>query len=199
MISGTMSSFFSRRSFRVGSLLGLGGAVFSFLAVVVSTVLLETFALRKTVDGGSLNTMFPGFVYACVAIMKIMLVAAPIYIVAGFFSGIRNEDQAASPYPTCSIRALSICVLVPVIGAISILLAQNIYLENFAHTSQFAVTVMFCMILAAVVVGVVGVVKKETPRTLSFLTLLVTVTIALTFVWFEFYKFGFDQDRWNNI
>ena len=46
-------------------------------SVVLATVVLEMFALRLE-GGGSLTTMFPGFVYTNVLILKVRLVEAAV-------------------------------------------------------------------------------------------------------------------------
>lgn len=173
-------------------------------SAVLATVLLEAFAIRLE-GGGSLNTMFPGYVYANALIMKVTIVEAVILATLAMVNrlaiGNLSDKQSAS-FSKLAVVALVLPALAPIVGAIAILIAQSfgeVSINSFAYFSRSGVFSMMIVLVASSLVSVASIVRRDRPIAGAVLALAMSIVCLAIFRYWEFYKIGFDQDRWNNI
>ena len=175
------------------------------VSVVLTAVLLDSFLIRY--DRGSVTTMLPGFVYAIALILKISLVEAAVLGVFAFVTtalGRPADEHWRVPFWT-SLSVL-LPTAAPLMGTLVILLAQTIVdgpdadtIGYFTRLSRTGVFAMIGLLIAAIASGIVALVRRERPRGLPMIPLATTVFVLSLFQYWEFYKLGFDQDRWNAI
>jgi type IV secretory pathway TrbL component len=76
------------------------------------------------------------------------------------------------------------------------LIHQDHLLATYPSAARLPVFVMMAIIVVTLAFGVVGLRRKEQPRSLAILTLLTNVVLLGLFWHFQFYALGFDQDTW---
>lgn len=105
--------------------------------------------------------------------------------------------------PVWSVLSVALTPLTPLIGALAVVVAQafvgkseGIAMSDFPLISRTGVLVMLAWIAAGMVAGLIALLKRERPRSLSLFGVVTNVFLIGLFWYFEFYKLGFDQDRW---
>lgn len=177
------------------------------LSAVLGAVVLELFAIRVE-GGGSLTTMFPGFVYANAMILKISLLEVACLFILGiaiYFIG-RTGDQETWMLPGAAIVSILLPAAAPLVGAIAIVVTQSKWdvpirysIDYFSRVSQVGVFVLVGALTVSVLTGVYSLIRHERPRSISLVSIATAITYLLLVRYWEFYKLGFDQDLWNNI
>lgn len=138
----------SRHNFLTWGAMSVTLIFVTMLCVILAAVLTDTLVVRPTVNGGSINTLLPGWTYATATIMKVCLVAGVgsavfavvNYVLLRWFLNFRRSsigqigDRQAQPINPAigfgkngSILAILSVFLTPLtqlIGALTILLAQ---------------------------------------------------------------------------
>ena len=188
-------------SARITAFAAAGLFVSTVAAAVVSAVVLELFTIRR-VDGGSLTTHFPGYVYANATVLKVLLFeTAALFlsvIVLLFKRGVPDTIRIPR-FGLTSIFAQPAALL---ISAFTVVAVQNfgthITAENTSYISRLGVFVLLGAIAAGAVLGIIGFLKKEQPVAISSIGLLSNLLLLILFYYFQFYKLGFDQDNWAN-
>ena len=174
---------------------------------VLTAFLLDIFAIRL-VDGGSITTMFPGFVYANALILKVTLFEAILLAAYSIANRMyyRWRKKEASATPVWGNLSLLLPTTAPLVGALVILVAQTLTdtpagfsLNYFTQFSRMAVLSMMGIIAIADLFAIVSLVRREKPIGVAVISLAVTIVYWVLFRYWEFYRLGFDQDRWNDI
>lgn len=177
------------------------------ISFVLATVLLELFAIRL-VDGGSLTTMFPGYVYATALIAKTSLIVSAILFLAAIGERLyeRRLEDVSQSAPFWGIVSLLLPAVAPLIGAIVILVGQSLAdtpkgfsATYFSEFSRAAVVTMMVMIAVSDVSAIRSLIRRERPIGVAVIGLLTTIVYWVLFLYWEFYRLGFDQDKWNGI
>jgi hypothetical protein len=70
------------------------------------------------------------------------------------------------------------------------------FMSYMSLISRKGVLVMLAWITASMLLGVLGLLKRERPRSLSMFGVVISTCLIALFWYFQFYKLGFDQDRW---
>ena len=175
------------------------------VSLILTAVLLDSFLIRY--DRGSVTTMLPGFVYAIALILKISLVEAAILGVFAFVTmAVSKPSEARSKIPFWTILSVLLPAAAPLLGTLVILITQSIAdrpdadtVSYFSRISRTGVFTLMVILVAAIVSAIVGLVRRERPRGLLLIALATSVFVLALFQYFEFYKLGFDQDRWNAV
>ena len=176
------------------------------LSVILTALLLDSFLVRY--DRGSVTTMLPGFVYANALMMKLgLLEAAVLGVVAvwSLFSARRSKDDAVlNRIPFCAIGSVLLPAVAPFVGTLSILVTQAIVgkpvgdtLDYFTTISRTGVFALIGVLAVSLVLSITALVRRERPIGFSIVGLSTTALLLTLFFYWEFYKYGFDQDRWN--
>lgn len=190
---------------------GILAAIFAgamAVSVVLTAILLDSFLIRY--DRGSVTTMLPGFVYALVLILKAGLVEAAVLGVFAFVTMAvrRREAEYAGEnhLPVWTIAAVLMPAMAPLIGTLVILATQMVIdkpaadtLGYFTRISRTGVLALMGILLASIAAAIVSLVRRERPSGLSTIPIVTGSLLLTLFVYWEFYKLGFDQDRWNDI
>ena len=175
------------------------------VSVVLTAVLLDSFLIRY--DRGSVTTMLPGFVYAIAFILKTSLVEAAVLGVFAFVTMASGRpSEAQSKVPSWTIFSILLPAAAPLLGTLVILVTQAIAdkpdadtVSYFTRISRTGVFAMIGILVAAIVSAIVALVRRERPRGLPLIALATSIFVLVLFQYWEFYKLGFDQDRWNAI
>ena len=175
------------------------------VSLILTAVLLDSLLIRY--DRGSVTTMLPGFVYAVALILKISLVEAAILGVFAFVTmAVSKPSEARSKIPFWTILSVLLPAAEPLLGTLVILVTQSIVarpdadtVSYFSRISRTGVFTLMLILVAAIVSAIVGLVRRERPRGLPLVALATSVFVLALFQYFEFYKLGFDQDRWNAV
>jgi hypothetical protein len=188
------------------------------LSVILATVILDKFILRGA--AGSLTTMFPGFVYSAALTMKVCIAEGLVLIsltLIDWATSTSREKRAAIPpkeridasastngdFPKWASLSVVLTPLAPLVGAVAILISQaltskppDLSLAYFSALSRAGVLVsLLCLVAGAVSAGM-ALARREEPQRLSILPAASNAFLICMFWYFEFYKLGFDQDRW---
>lgn len=112
-------------------------------------------------------------------------------------------DHSAKGIPIWGILSVALPPFTPLIGALAVLIAQALedrpdgasmsYLSLISHKG---VVVMLAWITASMILGVLALLRRERPRSLSLLGVATSACLIGLFWYCQFYKLGFDQDRW---
>ena len=169
--------------------------------------MLDTLTVRPIVDGGSITTLLPGAVYGSVLVMKVCIGLSFVLMLTGLGIHFMSRKPATeSPFPIWSVVSLIIPPLVPLGMAIGILMLQTltdypdgVSITTFRQLSRSGVFIMIGMLSLAVIASFVGILRREKPRGFALVGLVTNVLLLAVFRYWEFYKLGFDQDRWNDV
>ncbi len=169
----------------------------TFWSGVIAAVSLDAFIERPEVGGGSVTTIIPGFTYATATVMKVCILAGLASIVISLI------NRGASNLPIWGVASTALAPLTPLVGTLVVLIAQRFAfsvdgpsISDFSQISRVAVFVSLFFISAGVVSAVISLVKRERPRMVPVVGLIVNATLIALFWHFEFYAVGFDQDTW---
>ena len=176
------------------------------LCATLAAATLDIFVRRPEQGGGSITTLLPGLVYASATVMKVCLVSGLMSAVAGLawrLFGRRPTRRASQGLPVWGITSIALTPLTPLLGALTVLGAQRLLAapglvsaSHFPPIARNGVFVMLAILLAAVAVGVISLIRREQPRTLPILGLVVNMLLVGLFCHLRFYALGFDQDTW---
>jgi hypothetical protein len=113
------------------------------------------------------------------------------------------SNHAAKSTPIWGILSVALPSFAPLIGALAVLIAQALvdgpgeaFMSYMSLISRKGVLVMLAWITASMSLGILGVLKRERPRSLSMFGVAISACLIALFVHFQFYELGFDQDRW---
>jgi hypothetical protein len=179
------------------------------------------------VNGGSINTLLPGWTYATATVMKVSLLAGLGSAVISVVNYVRHRwlpilsrstiartddrpSQMMSPAigpgkrtPIWGILSVILIPLTQLIGALAVLLAQalvdkpeGVSRSYFPMMSRTSVFVMLAWLTVGMVLGVVALLRRERRRSLGAFGVATNAFLIGLFLYNEFYKLSFDQDRW---
>jgi len=189
------------RHFRPSSILvasALALVLATVLAAVAATAMLDTWIQR---GGGPVNTMVPGYTYAAAAVMKVTLFEAVILLLGAMVEWFRDRPSV-SAVPVIAVISVLTTPLAIFAGAVLVLVfpAQLVersdILFRSSAASRAAVFGMMGLLLLGVGAGMFSLLRRERPRMLPIIGIATNFVLLLIFRYFEFYKLGFDQDRW---
>lgn len=175
------------------------------VSIVLTAVLLDAFLIRF--DRGSVTTMLPGFVYGNALILKVGVIEAAILGVFAFVTmaaGRRTASENGIPF--LGMLSVMLFATAPVVGTLVVLITQSVLdtqlgdtVSYFARISRTGVFGLIAILVLASVSAIASLVRRERPAGVSIIGLLASTFSLAVFQYWEFYKFGFDQDRWNEI
>jgi hypothetical protein len=176
-------------------------------SAIVATAILDPF-IERPAGGGSVTTLVPGFVYGAATVMKVCVVAglgsAVIAFIARFLDRAPSEAASAAVEPRLpgwAIASIALAPVTPLGGAIAVMIAQllaptALTLQDFTYVSRSAVFVTLALLSAGVIAALLSLTRRERPRQLAMLGLLVNSLLIALFWRLEFFAIGFDQDTW---
>jgi len=180
------------------------------LSAGVATVILDV--LLEGPGPASVTTRVPGFVYATATVMKVcMVVGVGVAVVAVVRRALAGPHEhaydVANPlelrFPFWGIIGIALAPLTPVVGAVSLILAQalaptpeSLSKIDMSRFSRVAVIVSLFLISAGAMAAITSLVKREHPLLLPALGLVINAVLIGLFWHFQFYAVGFDQDTW---
>ena len=191
----------STRHFRTSTILlttGLALVLTIVLSAIGATVMLDLWIVR---GGGSVNTMAPGFTYAAATVMKVGLLETVILLLGGIVARFRYRT-GKSPVPIFGVLSVLIQPLGIFVGAALVLGFQRQFVDAIdilatsSAASRVGVIGMMCLVGIGVVVGAFSLIRRENPKLLPVIAIVSNLALLVLFRYFEFYKLGFDQDRW---
>lgn len=174
------------------------------LSAVASAVVLEMFAIRM--EGvGSLTTMFPGFVYASAFILKVSLFEAAVLLIFTVASRFLDSSRASSGPQLAGPLSILLPAIAPLLGAVTIVVTQAVWdlpqsnpYDYYSRLSRIGVLVTLGTIFAGTLSAIQSL-RSERPIGISVIGLVTSIVYVVVFRYWEFYRLGFDQDRWNSI
>jgi len=196
---------------------------FMMLCAILATIILDSLIDRPI--SASVTTLLPGFAYGTALVMKVCLAEALVAAVIALASRKgRREDPSPAPaqvvaahdppndtkdlsdtstkIPIWSILSVSLTPLAPLLGAIVVIAVQalvdkpdGISMSYIPMVARTGVLAMLVCLAAGVVSAVVGVFRREPPRLLPLLGLVINAFLIVMFWHLEFHKLGYDQDR----
>jgi hypothetical protein len=180
-----------------------------FVSSVLAAFILDAVLIRPVEDGGSINTLLPGFTYSVAALLKLGLFQAILLIAYTLFSWIQRKRSSA-PDGNAGLRWSLLSLILPAIaslvGALVILVLQA-YLDkpgggtksDLSQLSRTGVLVNLGFVGFGGIAAVVALLRREVPRGISVVGLIASLAAIGLHCYWELYKLGFDQDRWNDI
>ncbi len=170
-------------------------------ASLLSAFLLEAFTIRR-VDGGSLTTHFPGFVYANATVLKVVIAETFLLLVSSFGLSILGNSSDRTSFLSVGSLSLLIQPAALLISTVVLLILQSILPHDSPRDSSFfsrvGVLALLCLIWVGPILSTAAMVRKERPLVLSLIGLMSNACLLILFYYFKFYKLGFDQDNWAN-
>jgi hypothetical protein len=168
------------------------------LAAVASAGILDAWIQR---GGGSVNTMVPGFTYAAATVMKVTLLESAVLLLGAIVAWFHDRNSLDS-VPVFGLLSLLAQPLTIFVGAVLVLVFQERY-ADVAHilirssaASRAAVLGMMGLLGLGFAVGILSFIRRERPLMVPAVAIVSDFALILLFRYFEFYKLGFDQDRW---
>jgi hypothetical protein len=112
-------------------------------------------------------------------------------------------NHSAKGIPIWGILSVALPPFAPLIGALAVLIAQALVdrpdgasMSYLSLLSRKGVLVMLAWITAGMMLGVLALLKRERPRSLAMFGVATSACLIGLFWYCQFYKLGFDQDRW---
>lgn len=172
----------------------------TLLAGIVVAMMLDALVQRPP-GAGSMTTLMPGLAYAAATVMKVSLVAGLISAVIAVASRAFGSATAANGARlfTWGIASVALAPLSLLAGTVAVLIAQtpaDLTVRDFTYVSRTGVFVQLCVIAGGAIAAATALIKRERPRLLPMLGLIVNVVLIGLFWYLEFYAVGFDQDTW---
>lgn len=158
-------------------------------AVIVTTALLDVFAYRPM--PASLTTLFPGLAYATKTFMLVSFAAS---LLVAAIAITRRQRFRCENTPSWALLSFAAVPLAPLAGAFAVLMAQRFF--ETPRVAQTGVLAMLACVGAGLIAGLVALARRQRPGALSALGVVTNASLIGLFRYFEFYKLGFDQDRW---
>jgi hypothetical protein len=168
------------------------------LAAVAAAAMLDALIQR---GGGSVNTMIPGYTYAAAAVMKVALLEAVLLIAGAVVAWFRDRTETATVPIVGAVSVLATPFGI-VGGAVLVLVFQTQFigepdiLARSSAASRVAVFGMMGLLLLGIGTGLFSLFRRERPRMVPIIGIVSNFALLLIFRYFEFYRLGFDQDRW---
>ena len=113
------------------------------------------------------------------------------------------SNHSAMGIPIWSILSVALPPFAPLIGALAVLIAQAFVdrpdgasMSYLSLISRKGVLVMLAWITASMTLGALALLKRERSRSLSLFGVVMSACLIGLFWYCQFYKLGFDQDRW---
>ena len=210
----------SRKTLPIWAISSVALITLPILCAAFATILLES--LLVGYEPASVNTMLPGWTYASATVMKICLLGGVVAAVTAlvnlsrrrWFSEVATRaasddhqaratnpaNPSAKSIPICSILSVALPQFAPLIGALAVVIAPNVVDKPDSASMNFisrsGVLVMLTWIAASLILGVVARLKGERPHSLSIFGVALNACLIVLFWYWQFYKLGFDQDRW---
>lgn len=175
------------------------------VSIVLTAILLDAFLIRY--DRGSVTTMLPSFVYASALILKLGLVEAAVLGVTAFVTMAYDRNSTDDVViPRYAVASIILPACAPIVGTFVILVSQIFFTKPdgdtfnyFAGLSWAGAVETIAVVWLAAALALASLVKRERPMRFAVIGLVASVVLLALFFYWQFYKFGFDQDRWNNI
>ena len=174
----------------------------TFLSATLAAIILDALIMRPPVGGGSVTTIIPGFVYATATVLKVCIFAGFVSVAIALIQRVlRGRAENTRKLPIWGITSIALAPLTPLVGALVIIVAQTLadnepLISDFSSFSRNAVAIKMFLIAAGALSAVISLVKREHPRLLPVVGLLINAVLIGLFLHFEFYALGFDQDNW---
>ena len=189
------------RHFRASTILGAVAVALlltTVLAAVGAATMLDAWIQR---GGGSVNTIVPGFTYAAATVMKVALFEVVLLLVGAivqWFSD-RSSANAVPLMGVISVLATSFVILIGA-GLVLVFQARSVDVSGLlirsSVASRVAVLGMMGLLLLGICAGLFSLIRRERPWLVPVAGIASNFALVLIFRYFEFYKLGFDQDRW---
>jgi hypothetical protein len=215
----------SRQTIRIWGILSVAPFAVTMLSAALATILLEALlvgrepaSINTRLPGWTYASatvmkicLVAGVVAAVIALVNLaqrrwFLVPEPSWLAASDDrqEGITNPANiSAKVIPIWGILSVALPPLAPLIGALAVLIAQVLVdrpdgasMSYLSLISRSGVLVMLGWITVSLILGILALLKRERPRSLSIFGLVMNACIIGLYWYFEFYKLGFDQDRW---
>ncbi len=161
----------------------------TLLAVIVTATLLDVFVYRPF--AASVTTLLPGTAYATKAFILVSTGAGVLAGAAALASRGRLRCERIPRWAALSLAAVPVA---PLAGTSAVLIAQRF--AQLPHVAQAGVVGMMSCVAAGLVAGLIALLRHERPGALAMLGVATNAVLLCVFRYFEFYKLGFDQDRW---
>ncbi|MCM3873809.1 MAG: hypothetical protein ND895_24235 [Pyrinomonadaceae bacterium] len=186
----------STQHIRIWGILSVALPSLAVLSPVLAAFILDVFVDRP----GSVTTSFPGVAYGAALIMKVSIALVVVVTVTALVKRER-PSWPGPPVPVWGSLSLTLTLLAPLFAALAVVTAQALVakpesLSYFHRVSRTGVLVMLASIAAGVFAAVIALTRRERPCSLAILGLVTNACLIGLFKYFEFYKLGFDQDRW---
>ena len=215
----------SRQTIRIWGILSVAPFAVTLLSAVLATVMLEALlvgaepaSINTMLPGWTYASatvmkicLVAGVVAAVVALGTLALRRwFPFPGPATTAASDDRQERATNPanisekvIPIWGILSVALPPLAPLIGALAVVTAQALMdkpdgpsMIYFTFMSRTGVLVMLAWIAASMGLGVLALLKRERPRLLSLFGVVTSACLIGLFWYCEFYKLGFDQDRW---
>ena len=103
--------------------------------------------------------------------------------------------------PACAVASIALPPIAHIAGAAVVVAlghsaSAGLSITDFSRVSRTAVLLVLTLIVAAAVVAVISLARREHPRLLAVMGLAVNIVLIGLFWRLEFYALGFDQDSW---
>lgn len=210
----------SRQTIPIWSTLSIGLIPATALCAILATVALDVLIDRPV--SASVTTLLPGVAYAAALVMKVCIAETIVAAVIGLISKrlpvsktaavlaihdprdtMMTLDGSRKVVPIWGILSVALTPLSMPVAALAVLIAQamvdkpeGVSMSDVPGIARTGVLVMLICIAAGAISALVAMLRREGPRSLPLLGLVTNTFLIAMFRYFEFYKLGFDQDRW---
>jgi hypothetical protein len=173
------------------------------ISAVLTAMMLDVLLRRPVVDGGSVTTLLPGFVYACATVMKVCIVGTLVAAIAGMAWRFSAKGRATKGVPLWGLVSLVLAPATPLIGTLVVVGIQRLFAaegavlaSHFPPLARMAVFVMLAILSAGAMAAIASLYRSERPSMVPMLGLVVNLVLVVLFYRLRFYALGFDQDLW---
>lgn len=215
----------SRQTIRIWGILSVAPFAATLLSAALATIMLEALlvghepaSINTMLPGWTYASatvmkicLVAGVVAAVIALGD--LARRRWFLVPGFATTAASDDRrertknpaniSAKVIPIWGILSVALPPLAPLIGALAVVIAQALVdkpdgpsMSYYPFISRTGVLIMLAWIAAGMGLGVLALLKRERPRLLSMFGVVMSACLIGLFWYCEFYKLGFDQDRW---
>lgn len=138
--------------------------------------------------------------------MKVCLVSGLVSLVVGLTWRLLRRDApkpSTLAFPVWGLASVALTPSTLIAGTLAVLAAQRLIdapgvpiASYFSEVSRSGVFVMLAILFAAMTAAVLSLIRREEPRTLPVLGLIVNLVLTALFWHFRFHAPGFGQDTW---